>query len=80
MNVTGTTSILMERRTHRQHHYFIDAGGTKIVLNEETITGNGTSSRDIRVDAFDVTFTSVSFASPSPRYLERSLFEVHSER
>lgn len=59
---------------------FLNTNGLKVVLNEQTIGGDGLTSRDLTVNAIDITFTNVPFsANNSTGVLNGQIILSHSE-
>jgi hypothetical protein len=88
LNATGTTTILAGASMPNvnipsapaPNTVLVNAGGVRVVLNEQTISGNGVTSRDISTNAVDVTFTNAPFASATgPGLLNGTIILSHSE-
>jgi hypothetical protein len=88
LNATGTTTILTGTSNLNvnipsapaPNTVLVDAGGVRVVLNEQTISGNGLTARDISTNAVDVTFTNALFASATgPGLLNGTIILSHSE-
>lgn len=88
LNASGTTTILTGTSNLNvnipsapaPNTVLVDAGGVRVVLNEQTISGNGVTFRDISTNAVDVTFTNAPFASATgPGLLNGTIILSHSE-
>jgi hypothetical protein len=88
LNATGTTTILAGASMPNvnipsapaPNTVLVNAGGVRVVLNEQTISGNGVTSRDISTNAVDVTFSNAPFASATgPGLLNGTIILLHSE-
>lgn len=88
LTATGATTILNGvssltlniPSTPAPNTVLINAGGVKVVLNEQTITGDGVTSRDISLNAVDVTFTNAPFAGATGNgLLTGEIILSHSE-
>jgi len=88
LNATGTATLLTGTSTPNMsipsapapNTVLVNAGGVRVVLNEETITGNGVTSRDISTNAVDMTFVNAPFTSTTGTgLLNGSIILAHSE-